>query len=811
MRTIASVVVTTALITLAQAAGKAGTFDDGGHTKVSAMMMFLGNDKKVYILDKAENNEAQINGHPAWGSVWDIETRTATTMDIRTNTFCASGMHLPDGSYATFGGNGAAGPNPNGAASDQDEWGNNLYDETYQNYDGRDAIRTLTPCTDDTCAWSDTTTLKMQRKRWYSAAEPLADGTIAIMGGYVNGGYINRNYPNEDPAKSGGASEPSTEFFPANGREPRDMQFMIDTSGLNSYAHTYLMRSGKMLVQANYSTALWTPETNAEERLPDMPNQIIRVYPGSGGVAMLPLRPTNGYNPTLLFCGGQGQMNERDWGDFAYPYVNTWELDASKDCQRLTPEPLDATPVAYEQDDDMPEGRTMGQLLALPDGKYLMVNGAAKGTAGYSTRTLVTENFADMPFGQSLAGVPTLKPAIYDPDAPLGKRWSNKGLESATFPRLYHSVAILLPDASVLIAGSNPGLDVDMDAVFPTTYQAEIFYPPYFSAKVRPAPKGVPASYTYGGASFDITIPASSYSGPSDAAAKSAQVNLVRTGWTTHGMNMGQRFLQLDNSYTVKSDGSITLHVSQPPPMPEVLQPGPVFTYVVINGVPSVGVYAIVGSGQVEKQTLLPVDALPASKGDATATGSASAKDTNDGGNLAAGAKDGEEKLDIKMIAIIAGAAVVVIILIIVAVVFIRRRRSASSTTTAPTTGSSSWNKTEEGMGQPGAGYPVNSNRDTQASGFAPLQQDDRSQVWGSAPMGGYKDYDSDRQSNASSEYYAQQHAQGQYGQPPMQGQYAQQPQGQYQQEQYNYAQGQQQHHPQAQPPYQQQGGGYAH
>lgn len=175
-------------------------------------------------------------------------------MDIRTNTFCASGMHLPDGSFATFGGNGAAGPNPNGAASQQDQYGNNLYDETYENYDGRKAIRTLTPCTDDTCAWSDTETLTMQRNRWYSAAEPLADGTIAIIGGYVSGGYINRNYPNEDPARSKGASEPSTEFFPANGREPRDMQFMIDTSGLNSYAHTYLMRSGKMLVQANYST-----------------------------------------------------------------------------------------------------------------------------------------------------------------------------------------------------------------------------------------------------------------------------------------------------------------------------------------------------------------------------------------------------------------------------------------------------------------------------------------------------------------------------------------------------------------------------
>lgn len=34
--------------------------------------MFLGNEEKVYILDKAEGNAAQINGHPAWGSAWCV-------------------------------------------------------------------------------------------------------------------------------------------------------------------------------------------------------------------------------------------------------------------------------------------------------------------------------------------------------------------------------------------------------------------------------------------------------------------------------------------------------------------------------------------------------------------------------------------------------------------------------------------------------------------------------------------------------------------------------------------------------------------
>jgi hypothetical protein len=34
--------------------------------------MFLGNEEKVYIMDKVEGNAAQINGHPAWASVWCV-------------------------------------------------------------------------------------------------------------------------------------------------------------------------------------------------------------------------------------------------------------------------------------------------------------------------------------------------------------------------------------------------------------------------------------------------------------------------------------------------------------------------------------------------------------------------------------------------------------------------------------------------------------------------------------------------------------------------------------------------------------------
>lgn len=694
-----------------------GSFVDVGNTQVSAMMMFVGNDEKVYIIDKAEGNAAQINGHPAWGAVWDIKTRQVELMDIKTNVFCASGMHLPNGSYATFGGNGAIGPGGNLGSVKYPSGASAQYDATYQNYDGSKSIRVLNPCKSSdnfaspNCQWYDNPdVLSMQKQRWYSAAEPLGDGTIALIGGFVNGGYINRNYPNKDPAYEGGAAEPTYEFYPSNGRKAQVMNFMIKTSGLNSYAHTFMMPSGKMLVQANVSTMLWDPDTNTEIDLPDMPKGIARVYPASGAVAMLPLTPANNYNPTVLFCGGT-DMPDEAWGDYGNPRINTWLYPASADCQRITPEPLDGSAPVYEQDDDMLETRTMGQFIILPTGKLLVMNGGLNGTAGYAEKTGQTPLYGNMPYGMSLASGPVGTPAIYDPDAKPGNRWSNAGLQTSSIARLYHSSAILLPDGSVFVAGSNPNVDVNLTTVFPTEYRAEIFYPPYFGASTRPSPSGIPKTLTYGGDSFDITIPASSYSGPSNSAADNTYVSVVRPGWTTHAMNMGQRYLRLNSTYTVNKDGSLTLHVSQMPPNANIFQPGPAWVYVVVNDVPSTGSYVTVGSGKIEKQPLRAVTALPASQRLDSAQGSADPSSTGSKGQSNSGGTSTG-----KLIAfIVAGVVVLGIIGAAVGICISRRRRSGArqepiSPSATPTPYSMSAAPTSPVTVPPSAGYGTDYN-----------------------------------------------------------------------------------------------------
>ncbi|KAJ7343332.1 DUF1929-domain-containing protein [Mycena albidolilacea] len=764
----------------------AGSFADGGNTQISAMMMFVGNNEKVYILDKAEGNEAQINGHPAWGSVWDINTHQATVMDVATNVFCASGMHLPNGSFVTFGGNGAIGPGGNIGSVRNPGGGSGSWDAVYQDFDGSRSIRILNPCTssDDMtsaeCQWFDNpAVLSMKKQRWYSAAEMLGDGTIVIIGGFVNGGYINRNTPNNDPTTSGGAAEPTFEFFPSTGQEPQQMAFLTKTSGLNAYAHTYLMASGQVFVQANYSTMLWDPRSNQETDLPDMPGQVIRVYPASGGVAMLPLTVANNYTQTLLFCGGT-DMPEPLWGNYSYPNTDTWNYPASKDCQRITPEPADGSPAAYEQDDDMIEGRTMGQFIILPTGQLFMVNGGLNGTAGYADSTGTTP-LGQMPFGQSLASGPVGTPAIYDPTAPKGSRWSNAGLATSQIPRLYHSSALLLPDATVLIAGSNPNVDVNLTRPFKTEYRAEVFYPPYFAASTRPVPSGIPSKLTYGGNAFDITIPASSYSGKSDDAADNTTVALLRPGWTTHGMNMGQRYLQLQNTYTVSSNGDLTLHVAQLPPNPNLFQPGPAWLYVVVNGIPSNGTSVLVGSGAVGTQPLAAAVALPPSVKLASASGSANAATTK---SDPAATTDKKTSSSSNMTIIIAAAAGGAVLLALIGGLIwfcaAKRKREATRTPASKPYGMSGPTGASVGLGAAGA------LRNSDSSAFTPLHHDGPSQTWNasSASLGGYQDEPSHERDQSFGSGYSQQ--QSNY---PQYGHVQQGSQGSYDQQQYGHAQ----------------------
>jgi hypothetical protein len=262
-------------------------------------------------------------------------------------------------------------------------------------------------------------------------------------------------------------------------------------------------------------------------------------------------------------------------------------------------------------------------------------------------------------------------------------------------------------------------------------------------------------------------------------------------------MNMGQRYLQLQNTYTVSSNGDITLHVAQVPPNSNLFQPGPAWVYVVVNGIPSNGTSVLVGSGAVGTQPVAAAAVLPASVKLASASGSADAATTK---SDPAATTDKKTSTSSNMTIIIAAAAGGAVLLALIGGLIwfcaAKRKREAARTPASKPYGMSGPAGASVGLGAAGA------LRNSDSSAFTPLHHDGPSHTWNasSASLGGYQDEPShERDQSFGSGYPQQQSNYPQYGhaQQGSQGSYDQQQyghaqqggQGSYDQQQYGHAQ----------------------
>ena len=182
--------------------------------------------------------------------------------------------------------------------------------------------------------------------------------------------------------------------------------------------------------------------------------------------------------------------------------------------------------------------------------------------------------------------------------------------------RMYHSTAILLEDGSILTAGSNPNADVSFDnpANYTNTeYRLEQWYPKWYN-EARPTQPNV-TQIASGGGSFDVALSGSDLSN-NITNIKTAKMVVIRPGFATHGVNFGQRYLELNSTYTANQDGSVggTLHVSNMPPNANIFQPGPAMAFLVVNGIPSIGQHVMIGTGQLGDQRVSDATSLPASQ-----------------------------------------------------------------------------------------------------------------------------------------------------------------------------------------------------
>ncbi|WP_156955345.1 IPT/TIG domain-containing protein [Polaromonas glacialis] len=185
----------------------------------------------------------------------------------------------------------------------------------------------------------------------------------------------------------------------------------------------------------------------------------------------------------------------------------------------------------------MSAARRSLNAVMLPDGKVLAVGG----TRGPG-------------FNNASAGMPVLTAELWNPAT---ESWSV--MAAGSVPRLYHSTALLLPDARVLSAGGNGYT------------QTEIFSPPYLFAGARPSISSAPATAAKGQSIFVGT----------PDAASITEVSWVALPSVTHTNNMHQGFFR--STSVTQAGGGINIVAPNDPTVPA----GFYMLFLLRNGVPS--------------------------------------------------------------------------------------------------------------------------------------------------------------------------------------------------------------------------------
>ncbi len=174
----------------------------------------------VVFFDRASNDPLQINNHSAWGALWDLQTSTVKPLDVLSNSFCASGALLSNGTMVSllhhnreallttcYLHQASVGGDPDGFPGNPDI------------RPGTQAIRLFEPCASPSgegCTlFEDPANLHLQEQRWYPSSIRIFDGSLMIVGGI----HEDTPFYNTDPALT-------FEFFPPKESTPRPSEFL---------------------------------------------------------------------------------------------------------------------------------------------------------------------------------------------------------------------------------------------------------------------------------------------------------------------------------------------------------------------------------------------------------------------------------------------------------------------------------------------------------------------------------------------------------------------------------------------------------
>jgi hypothetical protein len=485
-------------------AQSAGSWSSGRNTTTVAIhASILPNGRIFYLAGSGYHAEHQSGPYEA--RVLDPNTGTESNISMSEDLFCVGQAPLPNGNILLAGGTlryDIAGDNCNG------KW--HGLKSAYE-FD-----------------WSANTLNKvtsMKHGRWYPTCVTMADGNVMVTGGYDEYGDHNRlveiyNSSSKTwsviSASSGGSTYRVGNSSAGTCSGAGSPSYSGASPNLFLYPRMHLMPSGNIVVAGMLDDIrLWNRSTGSWSTL-GLSSPSYRHY---GTSVLLPLNNTTSEKGSILIVGGSPTSSD----------------PATRACQVL------------DFNAGNPSIRTVGSLayarkylapVILPDGKVVVFGGAAQGNSN-----------------------PRYIPEMFNPST---GSWTS--LSAASVPRVYHQVALLLPDGRVWTAGSTPTRSR-------WELRTEFFRPSYFSA-TRPSISGTPSVGSYGGS---ITIPTSNPSSISRAS-------LVKLPDTTHHYDSNMRLLWL--TVTSRTSSSVTVRA---PLNANLAPPGYYYIHVInSSGIPSI-------------------------------------------------------------------------------------------------------------------------------------------------------------------------------------------------------------------------------
>ncbi|RDW58043.1 hypothetical protein BP6252_13454 [Coleophoma cylindrospora] len=480
---------------------------------------------KVTFVEKAGTGEP--NGTGAYeldlSQINNFDAAWRTMTGFQTDVFCSAGLTLPDrgGRQLTVGGWAGA-----------SNYGVRLYWP-----DGSAGVKGKNQWVEDP------QNLQLQVPRWYPSALVLANGSVAVIGGEIG---------------QNDKVQPTMELLPPTGVKTTDtssgysnttvyLDFLERTAPFNLYPFVTVVPSGIFMAYYNEARILDDKTFKTIKTLPPIPGAVNepnggRSYQLEGTMVTLPQHAPYTDPMTVMICGGS-----TPGGGYAIDNCVSTQPEAENPVWTI---------------ERMPSRRVMPCISALPDGTYLILNGAEHGVAGFG-----------------LAYDPNFNALLYDPTKPVNQRISV--MANTTVARLYHSEAITLLDGRVMVSGSDPEDDVNDPNFWPEEYRVETFSPPYLlSGLPRPTFSMDSKDWDYG-TSYTFTV--------TSGSTGSVRASLLGSVVSTHGNSMGQRTL-----FPAVSCAGNTCTVTSPPDA-HTCPPGWYQFFVLDGPTPSVGIFVRIG------------------------------------------------------------------------------------------------------------------------------------------------------------------------------------------------------------------------